>query len=102
MSADNWLVCPQCDDNKEAEENRMVNLLRKDYGKISAENYEERQREVKAFLREELEETLREDYDYQLDPATETLGVYYKCHCSVCSFGFEVHEDIDYLPLVNK
>ena len=100
MSADNWRECPQCETYKADEEDRLGSLLRKDYGKISIENYEQRQEELKIFLREELKETLREDYQYYLDSATTTLGVFYQCRCTECGFGFKVTEDIDYLPLV--
>lgn len=100
MSASNWLECPQCDANKASEEFSKTNDLEEAYGKVSAEEYEVKRQELIGFIREIPEDTLREDYDYQLDPATATLGVYYKCRCTVCNFGFEVNEEINYLPLV--
>ena len=100
MSADNWKECPQCGANRASEEFSKHNDLQYNYGKISAEEYEAKRRELIEFLREVPEETLREDYEYQLDPSTCTLGVYYKCHCAVCDFGFKVQQDVDYLPLV--
>jgi len=102
MSADNWLECPQCEANKVSQEFSKTNDLQEIYGKVSAEEYEAKRQELIEFLREVPEETLREDYEYQLDPSTASLGIYYKCHCAVCNFGFTVNDEIDYLPLVNK
>lgn len=99
MTADNWSECPECEKRHADEECRMIKHLREDYGKISLEDYEKRQSDLKEFLRREFDLNLREDYQFILDPATETLGVYYRCHCSVCSFGFMVNEDIDYAAL---
>ena len=100
MTADNWQECPQCDANKASEEFSRTCDLEEAYGKVSAEEYEAKRQELIEFIREVPEETLREDYEYQLNPCTATLGVYYKCHCTVCNFGFKVEEKIDYLPLV--
>ncbi len=100
MTADNWQECPQCDANRASEEFCKTSDLHEVYGKVSAEEYEAKRQELIEFIREVPEETLREDYQYQLDPCTTTLGVYYKCHCTVCNFGFKVEEKIDYLPLV--
>ena len=94
--ADNWIECPECDSEKAIEENDMVNLLQKDYGKISQENYAQRQQEVKEFLREELGETLREDYEYYLDVVKGVLSVSYSCRCQECGWGFDYNEDVDY------
>lgn len=100
MSADNWLECPQCDANKASEEFSKTTDLQEIYGKVPAEEYETKRQELIEFLREIPEETLREDYEYQLDPLTTTLGLYYKCHCTVCDFGFTYSKDVDYLELV--
>lgn len=101
MGADNWKECPECDSEKSIEENDMVNLLQKDYGKISQENYVQRQQEVKEFLREELEETLREDYEYYLDTIKGTLHIDYSCRCNECGWGFNYNEEVDYSPLAS-
>jgi len=77
----------------------MVNLLQKDYGKISQENYAQRQQEVKDFLREELEDTLREDHEFFLDTVKGTLSVGYSCRCQECGWGFDYNEDVDYSSL---
>lgn len=100
MPADNWRECPNCDANKSQKENDMLNLLQKDYGKISIENYDERTKALKEFMRQELDCTLREDYEYNLDTTAGELGIYYKCHCYECGFGFTYTEDVDYGSLV--
>lgn len=102
MSASNWQECPQCDANKASEEFSKTNELQEAYGKVSAEEYEAKRQELIEFLREIPEETLREDYNYQLDPSTATLGVFYKCHCAVCDFGFIYSKDVEYLELVKE
>ena len=79
MSADNWSICPQCRTNREKEDAKSP------YGKVTEE-------EFLAYLSqkpkvEELERSLREDYEYHID-SDGVFHAHYRAHCSDCGFRF--------------
>ena len=86
MSADNWAICPKCKDKAiKAYEARVLGLAEK-YGKIPPEEYIKASRDVHNV--EELEETLREDYEFYLDDN----GMFHAVYCAGCDFSFEFKE----------
>lgn len=80
MSADNWAICPRCEERKKKLEEEVKSL----YGQISAEDYLKKVEELKVQNKDLY--TLREDYE---------IGIYkgqfrvdYGASCKVCGFNY--------------
>jgi hypothetical protein len=85
MSADAWRVCPRCRDraDKKAEQ-EAIDVTAK-YGKIPHDEYMREFKAATARAEEELEDTLREDYELRTDEEGR-FYVNYSCYCTACGF----------------
>ena len=84
MSADNWAMCPQCEENAELMKERLDDACASAYGKVTLSAWEElieNARLKKAEL-DGLRETLREDYGIGFYHGV--FEVHYTGHCQVC------------------
>jgi len=91
MSADNWRECPQCRARNEQKNHKAVSDLEATYGEIPADEWLAKKEAVEN--PPELNETLREDYEFHID---EQGGFCAKYHgsCEICGFEFSFkHEE---------
>lgn len=102
MSASNWAFCPRCMFRRrqviEQEECRVDAM----YGNVSVSDFDAARASLEALkkhgVREEQDETLREDYEIWLDDGT--LKIRYSAHCEACSLTFAVkHEHVLFDPV---
>lgn len=86
MSADNWGVCPKCNEKWEAETEAMSARVEEAYGKVPPEEYIRILSEYEA--RKTLDEMdtreLREDYELGINED----GLFYVIYSGDCSCGF--------------
>lgn len=83
MSADAWRICPKCTrvESKKAVAEREADEA---YGKVSKDEWQRLQKYADS-LRDEPEETLREDYEIFMDEDGK-LYINYRCSCGICGF----------------
>lgn len=87
MSADNWALCPRCNKDQINKLKEMKANLEKSYGKVDLVEYKNMQQDYYNTKKEQLEYTLREDYEQGMIEE----GIYYVsycCRCTVCGFEF--------------
>jgi hypothetical protein len=89
MSADNWTVCPQCRKNVEKRIDKLEEKLKSSYGKVSQEEYSRMVDSLKEQMEtiNELDRTLREDWDLNMDDDGE-IYIKYSCSCIQCEFNY--------------
>jgi hypothetical protein len=90
MSADNWTICPQCKKNAENNITKLQEKLKSSYGKISQTEYSNLLDSLKIEWEtiDELEHTLREDWDLNMNDDGEVY-IKYSCSCTECGFNYE-------------
>lgn len=87
MSADNWRICPKCEETRLLTIQLSKDTLKKKYGKVSADEYEKMRSNVEAAEHKTLEETLREDYELGVD-GEGVFGIVYSAACQKCNYMF--------------
>lgn len=87
MSADNWTICPQCEQTR----TDPVTEAKKLYGQIPLEEFETAMKTAKHTQIDD--DTLREDYEFYLEAFQ--LNIVYGCSCSKCTFEFEYKTQVD-------
>jgi hypothetical protein len=88
MSANNWAQCPRCRQNGIKELRSRQQKVADAYGKVPEHEY----LEMKEWAKQPVSfpsESLREDYELRIDPATWTFKVSYQAHCDECGFSFK-------------
>lgn len=85
MSADNWGVCPRCKKNFRGVKVDKKRETEAAYGKVSASEYLAMVAELANTPNDEIEETLREDYEIYTDE-DGLFVVEYNGECSVCDY----------------
>lgn len=87
MSADNWAECPRCLKTESESLDRARLAAGESYGKVPPGVYLASLRavEAKAGLLENMESTLREDYELGITREGQ-FCVIYKARCSRCGF----------------
>jgi rubredoxin len=80
MSANNWAICPQCEQRKKKLEEEVKGL----YGQIPAEDYLRKVEELKTQKKDQY--TLREDYEIGIYQGR--FNVNYRGSCEVCGFTY--------------
>ena len=94
MSADNWSVCPKCQEERERDHAERVKKhkarLKKAYGNVSADEYEELLREKPEDQKPRLDEpqSVREDYEVGIVDGNGEFFVSYRAECQECGYGF--------------
>jgi hypothetical protein len=83
MGADNWGICPRCKRAAEAKKQQKREAAAKVYGKVPPDEWRRMCDAAEAV--EELEETLREDYEQHTNEDGEFF-VSYHCRCTKCDF----------------
>ena len=91
MSADNWTICPRCMKMAVEEKDKQNKQAAESYGKVSEVEYTEILEKARADIN--MEQTLREDYEFYMeDDGTFTAD--YRAHCDRCGFKYEFkHEE---------
>jgi hypothetical protein len=97
MSTDNYSKCPKCKIRIEKEKANVMEKARLSYGKVSEDEYNNLI--AKATNAIEIEETLREDYEFCLDG--EWLNIDYVCSCSECDFNYQYDKNINIIQEQN-
>lgn len=95
MSADNWTICPKCNQKKYNTLTEMKEKLNQSYGKVEAPVYLKMVQDIRDFeqsLNYDADQTdssytLREDYEQGIK--NEEYYVSYCGHCDRCGFSFE-------------
>lgn len=83
MSADNWAKCPRCTARHQQAIQDMRAKFAMLYGKVPIEEFEEHRDLLAAAERQQLRETLREDYEI-VGAADGVVEVIYGCSCETC------------------
>ena len=86
MSADNWAVCPKCEQLEAKEIASLEKGLSNSYGKIPAAQWREQFDNLASRKRNESKQTLREDYEIGIYKGE--FDVTYSASCDVCGFVF--------------
>lgn len=88
MSADNWTICPKCMSKKEDELTELEQQLKDEYGKISQSKYLELLEQYDYLLEivnnNDMDKTLREDYEIGIRSGYLTIN--YRASCHACNF----------------
>lgn len=93
MSADNWSKCPKCKEVAKKTNADLIAKIVESYGKIPVEEYDDMVKKASESI--ELEETLREDYEFYLED--DNLNIDYGCSCNKCGFSYSYKKDVNVL-----
>lgn len=94
MSADNWTYCPKCAEDSVFAKNRALDNLRANYGKFTFDEFVRQQKNIEdSFDDEDLERTLREDYEFSYEDSI--LVISYSCCCTECRFSWSIKRKFD-------
>ena len=93
MSADNWSKCPKCKEVAEKDKAKLIEKAAESYGKIEVEKYDDMVKKASGVV--ELEETLREDYEFYLEE--DILSIKYNCSCNKCRFSYSYVRTVNVL-----
>lgn len=85
MSADAWRICPKCKQELEAKRAKAQEELQATYGVLTALEFIKKKHSFEAVLSENLDDTLREDYEIWMSE-DGTFSVDYGCSCRVCGW----------------
>ena len=91
MSANNWKVCPVCQDNHDKEIQDNKSNVVESYGNIPMSEFIADYKECQTV--EKLDDEMREDYDIRSEGFN--LSIDYSCRCTVCQFSFKYVIEID-------
>ena len=94
MGADNWAICPNCKKKIENARAKLIEKANKSYGKVNPEEYLAMLR--RAEKEEEIERTLREDYELGISEDGQ-FYVNYRSSCKVCGFHYDYKIEKDVL-----
>ncbi len=92
MSADGYAKCPKCQKQIEENFNKMVEKVKKSYGKVSEEKY---LKDLETIKNEPIiEPTLREDWE--IGTCEGTFSITYSAWCFKCGlkYNYTYSEDI--------
>ena len=94
MSADNWTVCPNCQEKRNKEIEARTKKINAAYGTVSREKYAELNEELKTFEQTKIGQNLREDYEQGILNGEYYLS--YSAVCTICKWSFkkEISEKI--------
>lgn len=96
MSADNWGYCPKCSKQRLGTENKLADEMMQAKKLNSLSAFEEAKEKYNEFIRQELRNTLREDYECCI---TQDGNFYisYSGVCQECGFSkqFKIDEQLD-------
>lgn len=99
MSADNWTTCPKCAAKEVEEYQTKVKALKESYGKIPAEEWL-REKKLVEKSRNDLEFTLREDYEWngpdEGDYGDGFVRAIYSASCYNCDFSINIDHKFPY------
>lgn len=105
MSADNWSQCPNCLIKfKQYKAARIIQSqadLEESYRRAPRDEYETLRQAFSGIEDEEFDQdnTVREDYEFYLEPKTGAFSATYNCKCSVCDFQYTfTHAENIHLP----
>ena len=87
MSANNWAICPKCEEIAREVRNAAIQRVVDDYGKIPRDEYTEVVRDSEREYRPR--STLREDYEIGIRNGVFEVG--YRAECEVCGLSHEFH-----------
>ena len=89
MSADNWAICPRCNVDLQIKTIAFEQLVKEQYGKIPIEEWEKMKKGSK---KEELQTTLREDYEMWMSDYG-IFHVRYNASCEKCNYEFAFNHE---------
>ena len=86
MGANNWTICPRCMEKAVERKDQLQKEVAKNYGEIPVDQFNRLHAAAQKDIN--LEQTLREDYEFNMDDGGNFLASY-RAHCSVCDFVYE-------------
>lgn len=84
MSADNWAICPKCNEIKNKEKDKLTEKAEDSYGKVPKEEFFRLRKKADSYIVPDCE-TFREDYEIGIDEDGR-LYISYKGKCTKCGF----------------
>ena len=93
MIADSWSKCPKCKELTEKTKADLIEKVVEGYGEIPVEKYDSLVKEASEVV--DLEDTLREDYEFCLEG--DNLNISYGCSCERCGFSYTYNKDVNVL-----
>ena len=97
MSADNWAVCPRCEQHRQSQLKSERAAVASLYGTVPVEEFNDRRDGLVALEAETPPHTFREDYEFY-GVEEGTLHIVYSGGCKVCGLKFE-HRSEHPLPI---
>lgn len=92
MSADNWAVCPVCDERRRIKFGQREQEVKDAYGKVMIEEFDRLREELDLDQAKTLEPTFREDYEFY-GAADGVVTATYHGHCDVCKADLKFEHD---------
>lgn len=86
MSADNWRICPKCQESNNKQKMKKQEELDALYGKVSMAEYKKKQDNIDKLESVETPTEFREDYEIYSEGMT--VYVEYSGKCRDCGFKF--------------
>lgn len=93
MSADNWGECPKCETQRQADIVALSQKSSDSYGKVSVDAFDAMRQELADLLNNDMDATLREDYEFYLDPDTGVFEARYSARCTECGWSFKFNHE---------
>lgn len=97
MSADNWAVCPRCEQHRQSQLKSERAAVASLYGTVPVEEFDAARTAFAAVEAEPPARTFREDYEFY-GVEEGTLCISYRGGCNVCGLKFE-HKSEHPLPI---
>lgn len=85
MSADNWTICPKCNQKQQKEHEKLEDKVRANYGLVPIREWLELKSKLDNPMKPDF--TLAEDYSIGID-SSGVFAVDYQAKCTVCGFSF--------------
>lgn len=91
MSADNYRVCPRCEEQLLLEREKEIQKAKDSYGKVPQEEFIKKSKQLDIPLR--IDPTLREDWEVYGEGYNTDIR--YSCSCSKCGLKHEFTAEVD-------
>lgn len=94
MSADNWTICPKCEEARREESQQIYEKAANAYGKVSESEYHAMKEAARVVDATEPKQTLREDWEIGT-AANGEFEVDYRSSCDECDYCFAYRVTIE-------
>lgn len=97
MSADNWAICPRCEDRRQTRLRERAVEVQAAYGSVSVEEFDRLRNSLATDQAVEPANTFREDYEFY-GAEDGTVHAAYSGGCSECGLGVTFAHEHPFYP----